>query len=279
MSSSVGEMARESGGAEVWLERVPLKYAGLAPWQIWISEAQERMTLAVPQQHLGQVLKLFADHEVEATEIGVFTDDGELRICHEQEVVGALSLRFLHEAVPDKKLKLGALPELAPMETANTTTDTPPLAELGARLTQLLSMHAITSHRAVSTRYDHDVQATVFAKPLIGAGGINALVTALRPVADSPAAVALTQACLPHYGSFDGVTDKAGMRAMAGLAVESAVRQLVASGCRLGRIACKITFVGHAGKTRTNSLPCLNPPAVCAKLPWLFERALYFGQG
>ena len=203
MSSSVGEMARESGGAEVWLERVPLKYAGLAPWQIWISEAPRADDPCRPATTpRANVLKLFADHEVEATEIGVFTMMENCASATNKKWSAHSSLRFLHEAVPDKKLKLGALPELAPMETANTTTDTPPLAELGARLTQLLSMHAITSHRAVSTRYDHDVQATVFAKPLIGAGGINALVTALRPVADSPAAVALTQACLPALRQF-----------------------------------------------------------------------------
>ncbi len=270
LSSSIGEMAQESNGAEVWLDKVPLKYAGLAPWEIWISEAQERMTLAVPQKHLAEVLALFAAHEVEATEIGVFTDSGQLRVQYQGQTIADLSLAFLHGGVPDKDLKLGVLPDLVglPDAASGTATEptakaertdptvsldtpslaTPSLEELTARLLGLLSHQAIASYRAVSTRYDHDVQATVFAKPLAGVGGVNALVTALRPVAEAPQAVALTQSCLPHYGSYKGTIDRAGMRAMAGLATESAVRQLVASGCALGRIALQDNFCWSRGE-------------------------------
>ena len=257
LSSSVGEMAQESNGAEVWLDRVPLKYAGLAPWEIWISEAQERMTLAVPQEHLAQVLALFAAHEVEASAIGVFTDDGQLRVKYQDQVVADLSLAFLHEGVPDKNLRLGTLVELAGAELAKskpppTADDSVPetvsLKDLASRLPPLLAHTAIASHRAVSHRYDHDVQATVFAKPLMGTGGVNAQVTALRPVATACQAVALAQSCLPHYGAIGTTLDKAGMRAMAGLATESAVRQLVASGCALGRIALQDNFCWSRGE-------------------------------
>ena len=257
LSSSIGEMAQESNGAEVWLDKVPLKYAGLAPWEIWISEAQERMTLAVPQKHLAEVLALFAAHEVEATEIGVFTDDGQLRVKYQNQVVADLSLAFLHEGVPDKNLRLGTLVELAGAELAESkppstadgsAPETVSLKDLASRLPPLLAHTAIASHRAVSQRYDHDVQATVFAKPLTGTGGVNALVTALRPVAEARQAVALTQSCLPHYGSYKGAIDRAGMRAMAGLATESAVRQLVASGCALGRIALQDNFCWSRGE-------------------------------
>ena len=255
LSSSVGEMAQESNGAEVWLDRVPLKYAGLAPWEIWISEAQERMTLAVPQEHLAQVLALFAAHEVEASAIGVFTDDGQLRVKYQDQIVADLSLDFLHQGVPDKNLKLGALTDLAEPQDASAAPARDEslslslsLKELASRLPRLLAHPALASHRAVSHRYDHDVQATVFAKPLMGTGGVNAQVTALRPVATACQAVALAQSCLPHYGAIGTTLDKAGMRAMAGLATESAVRQLVASGCALGRIALQDNFCWSRGE-------------------------------
>src|SRR6185503_2468299 len=100
LSSSVGEMARAPGGARLDLARAPLKYAGLAPWEVLLSEAQERMTLAVPQESVDAFLELARARDVEATVLGTFTDTGRLEVFWEDERVGSLSMDFLHEGVP-----------------------------------------------------------------------------------------------------------------------------------------------------------------------------------
>ena len=102
LSSAVGEMG-ERLGAVVDLDKVPLKYAGLRYDEIWISEAQERMVLAVPQDKLPALLPIFAAEEVEAAVIGEFTGDGQLRVRHHGTVVGLLDMRFLHEGLPKSR--------------------------------------------------------------------------------------------------------------------------------------------------------------------------------
>jgi phosphoribosylformylglycinamidine synthase len=108
LSCSVPEMARESGGCRVDLDRVPLKYPGMAPWQIWISESQERMTLAVPPEHVEELISVFARRDVEATDIGEFTDDGRCVVISRGQVVLDLDLRFLLDGWPVQRLKTQA---------------------------------------------------------------------------------------------------------------------------------------------------------------------------
>ena len=93
LSSSVGEMARDSGGAELYLDRVPLKYDGLVPWEILTSEAQERMTLAVPPRHMAEFLKLAREMGVEASELGTFTNSGYLRAYYGNRTVAYIDMR------------------------------------------------------------------------------------------------------------------------------------------------------------------------------------------
>jgi phosphoribosylformylglycinamidine synthase len=82
LSSAVGEMGEETG-AHVNLEKVPLKYAGLTYTEIWISEAQERMVLAVPPENIDTILKLFENEDVEAAVIGEFTDNKRLQLDYD----------------------------------------------------------------------------------------------------------------------------------------------------------------------------------------------------
>ena len=110
LSSSVGEMAEKTGGFVVDLEKVPLKYAGLAPWEIWISESQERMTLAVPEKDLEALLALFAKRDVEATVIGTFTDSGRAIVKHENTVMMDMAMDFLHDGIPVTPLKTSYTP-------------------------------------------------------------------------------------------------------------------------------------------------------------------------
>ena len=105
LSSSIGEMARTTGGADVDLTHAPLKYAGLDPWEIFLSEAQERMTVAVPPAQLDAFLELAGRMGVLATPVGRFTDDGVLRVRHDGRVVAALHMDFLHEGLPRMDLR------------------------------------------------------------------------------------------------------------------------------------------------------------------------------
>ncbi|MEK7106960.1 MAG: AIR synthase-related protein, partial [Patescibacteria group bacterium] len=100
LSGSVGEMAKESGGCEVDLAKVPLKYPGLAPWQIWLSESQERLTLAVPKKNWTALKKIFDRHDVEATRIGTFANLGRCVVRFGKKKVMDIDMSFLHEGRP-----------------------------------------------------------------------------------------------------------------------------------------------------------------------------------
>ena len=104
LSSSVGEMA-ETLGATVQLETVPVKYPGLQPWEVWLSEAQERMVMAVPDANWEALVAVCRRHDVEATRIGHFTGDGILTVKHRDEVVGQLQTSFLHDGIPQRQMK------------------------------------------------------------------------------------------------------------------------------------------------------------------------------
>ncbi|MEM7565959.1 MAG: AIR synthase-related protein [Pseudomonadota bacterium] len=223
LSSSIGEMARESGGAVIHLDRVPLKYAGLQPWEIWISEAQERMTLAVPPQHVASLVAIFARHGVEATEIGAFTDDGSVRLTYDDETVGELSLDFLHEGAPRLALT-------ARKPVVATPAELPAMPDLSDVLTRLLARPDLASRARLARLYDHEVQSTSLIKPLQGSGAVKGDATAVAPVTGSPRAVGLTEAMLPHLTEADP-------HACAILTVDLAIRRLVAIGVDPAEIA------------------------------------------
>jgi len=98
-SSAVGEMGEETG-AEVWLDKAPVKYSGLSYTEIWISEAQERMVLSVPPAKWDQFQSLCASEGVEATAIGLFTDTKQLVLKYGEHKVGEVSMHFLHDGRP-----------------------------------------------------------------------------------------------------------------------------------------------------------------------------------
>ncbi|MBI1863356.1 phosphoribosylformylglycinamidine synthase, partial [Candidatus Microgenomates bacterium] len=104
ISCSVAEMAKESGGCRVRLETVPVKYPGLAPWQIWISESQERMTLAVPKNKWVAFQRLMQKRGVEATVIGTFTSSGKCVVSYEGKTIVNLSMAFLHDGLPARPM-------------------------------------------------------------------------------------------------------------------------------------------------------------------------------
>ena len=105
LSCSTAEMAKECGGVEILLEKVPLKYPGLRPWEIWVSESQERMTFSVPKKKWDVFKKLMDSRGVEATIIGEFTNSGHCVVKYEGRKIMDIDLEFLHNGLPKRPLK------------------------------------------------------------------------------------------------------------------------------------------------------------------------------
>ena len=211
LSSSIGEMAQASGGAEVWLERVQLKYPGLAPWEIWISESQERMLVAIPPERAADFEQLLARYQVSTQRLGRFTDDGYLRLHYQGTEIGCLAMDFLHHGAPQRRYL--SQPTPAPQAA--------PPAQPEPSLEQLLSQPNFQSRAGIFQRYDHEVQGNSLMKPLVG--GVDSPVSALRPIWSQPQAVALSQALLPYLTEVDPY--HAGY-----VAVDLALRKLIAAG-------------------------------------------------
>ncbi len=228
LSSAVGEQAHRFGcGARVHLERVPLKYAGMKPWEIWISESQERMLLIVPPSKLERVLEIFEEEEVEATAIGELIPERRLEVYYGDERVADLSMEFLFHGLPRvRRAASWSPPELSEphFEAGN----------LGEDLHRLLAMPNIASKESVIRTYDHEVKAMTVLKPLQGEacdGPGDAAV--LKPLRESWRGIAISNGLNPLYGKIDPYW-------MAASAIDEAVRNNLAVGGR--RIALLDNF-------------------------------------
>jgi phosphoribosylformylglycinamidine synthase len=173
-SSAIGEMGAETG-AYIALEKAPLKYQGLTPWEIWLSEAQERMVLAVPPEKLDALLELCAIEEVEANIIGTFTADQRLTVSYHGQIVADIDMHFLHEGRPARTLEavwvrngMNAEEQARPQLVGATLAVA--LPHMNALLS-LLSHPTIASKESVVRRYDHEVQGATVLKPLVGKAG------------------------------------------------------------------------------------------------------------
>ncbi len=220
LSCSVAEMARESGGCFIQLDAVPIKYAGLQPWEIWISESQERMTLAVAPEKWDTLHALLSSRGVESTKIGSFTNSGACVVTYKDETVMDITLDFLHNGLPPRPQRS------APFSIPQGTPDVPPLEDAVASLHAMLSRLSIGSFAHISQQYDHEVQAGSVLKPLQGRGRVNADATVTRPLLDSHRAVVLSHGINPHYGDIDAYS-------MAAAAIDTAVRNAVVAGAQL----------------------------------------------
>ncbi len=218
LSSSVGEMAEEAGGAVLDLDRAPLKYPGLDPWEILISEAQERMTVGVPPENLDRFMELSRQMKVDSTDLGEFTDTGYFHLRYEGRTVGYLSLEFLHDGVPQLILDAKWTPPVL-SEPGGTVGEEP-----GDSLLALLGRLNICSKESIVRRYDHEVQGGSVVKPFTGAaddGPSDAAV--VRPVLDSFDGVVVSNGIVPRYSDIDTYH-------MAANAVDEALRNYVAVG-------------------------------------------------
>ncbi len=221
LSSSIGELATITGGAVVELHKVPLKYAGLKPWEIFVSESQERMSLVVEPQNVDALFKMAAEYEVELTDIGYFNASGFLEVLYETERICYLDLDFLHDGVPKKHLVAEwRAPKLS---EPSLPTD----LNYNELLLKLLGSLNICSREPVVRRYDHEVKGKSVIKPLMGEKGLAPQDAAvMRLDFESYAGLAVANGILPRYGDIDAYEMSAG-------SFDEALRSIIAVGGEL----------------------------------------------
>ena len=227
LSSSVGESARFSNGCRIELEKVPLKYEGLDQWEIWVSESQERMTVAIGPEDLDEFMRLSQKHAVESTVIGRYTDSGKLHITYEGKTCAHVDLDLLKSGFPQWEF---AAEWVSPEQRGLLEPVINEPADYGALLLDMLARPNICSAEWITRQYDHEVQGTSVIKPLVGAErDVASDASVIRPVLDSLKGLAFTQALLPTYSAIDAYH-------MTTCTIDEAVRRLVAVGANLDHI-------------------------------------------
>ena len=237
ISCSVAEMAKESGGCEVDIDRVPLKYQGLSPWQVWISESQERMTLSVPKKNWQKLKKLFERHGVEAAAIGEFTRSGRCVVRARRKVIMDLSMDFLHDGRPVERLRTKKVVRKHVEPTRKERG-----IELDKTLLTLLARPNVGSTAFIAEQYDHEVQGTSVTKPLSGKGRVHVDAAVLRPLHESDRGIVLSHGFAPWYSDIDTY-------AMAAASIDIAVRNALAAGAARDRIAILDNFCWSTSNT------------------------------
>lgn len=175
LSSSVGEMATGTGGAILDVSNVPVKYPGLQPYELVVSESQERMTFSVPKQSLEAFLSLSKRRGVESSVVGEFNDSGYFRVDYQGKTVAEIDIDFLHDGLPPMILKAkweGPKEETYWSKKPNLPevngTEIQSRAFHEKALYTLLSRWNIRSKEEWVRRYDHEVQASTLIKPFVG---------------------------------------------------------------------------------------------------------------
>jgi phosphoribosylformylglycinamidine synthase II len=237
LSSAVGELGSECG-ARVLIEKILLKYKNLRPWEIWLSEAQERMVLAVPPENKEKLLEIFRAEDVDATYIGEFTRDKKLTILNNNHVICQLDMLFLHEGVPGQRRKAVWHPM---EEVPGRVPDRKKVKYLGQDLKKLLASLNICSKEWIIRQYDHEVQGQTVVKPIHGASNVltgpgdAAVIWPYAHVKNSFRGIVLSNGMNPEYGKIDPYW-------MAASAIDEALRNAVSVGADPDRIAILDNF-------------------------------------
>ena len=230
LSSSVGEMSVLSGGCLVQLEKALVKYPGLVPWELWVSEAQERMTVAVKPECIDDFLKLCKSRDVEATVLGKFTDSRKIHVKYKNKTVLYLDLEFTHKGLPKMSLKANwKSPELEEPRFSEPK-------DLNKELLKILSSYNICSKEWVIRQYDHEVKGTTVLKPLVGVnndGPNDAGV--IRPTPSSKKGIAVSNGINPKFGLIDPYW-------MSASCIDEAVRNIVSVGGNFEKISLLDNF-------------------------------------
>ncbi len=219
LSSALGEMADDGDcGIQVDLDNVPLKHSNMSPWEIWISESQERMFLVVSEENLDQVLEIFEEERVEANPVAEFTDDDKLKVHYREEKLTDLDIDFLFNPPRIKREAEWNEPEIE-------TPDFPEPENLEDVLKDVLSSPNVSSKESVIRTYDHEVQGNTVLKPLQGKKSGPNDASVLKPYSDSDKGVVISSGIKPKYGKIDPYW-------MTASAIEEAIRNNVAAGGR-----------------------------------------------
>ena len=221
LSSSIGESARLSNGARVDLDKIPLKYAGLNQWEIWISESQERMTVAVEPKDLIRFMELSEKHAVESTVIGEYNDSGYLKIDYKGETCAYIRLELLESDFPPWKFEAEWIP---PVHRGLTEPAFSEPVNHNALLSTMLGRPNICARNWIQRQYDHEVQGGSVIKPLMGLKrDIPSDGAVIRPVLSSNKGVAVSQAINPWFSKIDAYY-------MTVAVIDEAVRKVIALG-------------------------------------------------
>ena len=253
-SSAVGEMGR-SIGATVHLDRAPLKYAGLTPTEVWISEAQERMVLAVPQANLHALREITDAHGVELCELGTFgTPTRDLVLLWNGEEMGRLSTTFLEEALPMPQREAIWDPAWAAKQAPAAAVGAAPERLIDALLA-LLSHPNIASKAWIVRQYDHEVQGTSVVKPLVGPHGAPGDAAVIQPVPASSRGVSIAN------GLATGLASDPYWMGLA--AIDECVRNLVCVGTDPSRIAILDNFCWPSCRDPRNMASLVRAAEAC----------------
>jgi phosphoribosylformylglycinamidine synthase len=223
LSSSIGESARFSNGCVVHLDKVPLKYDGLDQWEIWISESQERMTVAVTPKNLKQFMALSEKHAVESTVIGEYTNSGKLHIKYNDITCAYVDMDLLSAGFPQWTFE-------ARWRSPSMRGLYEPVMQAPENMSQLLldilQRPNICSKEWIARQYDHEVQGTSVIKPLIGVNrDIPGDASVITPVLGTLTGLAFAQAIIPMYSKIDAYH-------MTACTIDEAIRRLIASGAQ-----------------------------------------------
>jgi phosphoribosylformylglycinamidine synthase len=262
LSSSVGETAQFSNGFELEIDKVPLKYSGLDPWQILLSESQERMTLAVLPENIDKLLELSKKHDVETTLIGRFTNSGKFHSTYKDKTVTYLDMDFVHKGVPQMKLEAEWL---GPEDRGLSEPEFGDVSDHNSLLKEMLARINICSKENIVRQLDHEVQGTSVIKHLVGKNSdVYSDAVVIKPIFESNEGLAISAGINPRYGLIDTYH-------MTALSIDEAIRRIIAVGGSLKQIALNDNFCWPS------PLPSKNNPDAKYKLAQLIKanQALY----
>ncbi len=223
LSSSIGEMGLDTNGFIWYANRVPLKYQGLEPWEIIISEAQERMTIAVSPSNVEEYMKLSAKRRVESTVLGEFNESGKAHIKYGDKTVVYIDMDFLHHGDPKYNLEATFIKKNFDEPVVEIEDHTETLRDMLKRLN-------VCSGEEKARQYDHEVKGRSIIKPFVG------------KEFDVPSDASIM---LAEYGSLEGVIMAEGVNPffsdidtywMAASVIDEAVRKIISAGGRMDKI-------------------------------------------
>jgi phosphoribosylformylglycinamidine synthase len=244
LSSSIGESAMISNGCVVYLDKVPLKYPGLDMWEIWVSESQERMTIAIDPKDLDRFMSLSRQHAVESTVIGEYTDTGKLHITFQGKTCAYVDMDLLDKGFPAWEFDAVWLP---PAVRGLTEPVIRKPEDFNGLMTAMLARPNICSKEWILRQYDHEVQGGSVIKPLVGVNrNIPSDASVTRPVLTGNKGLAFSQTLLPWYSKIDAYH-------MMTCTIDEAVRRLIAVGGSMDHLGGVDNFcwpdIGYDEKT------------------------------